>query len=167
VKSWLIWKDPGARKDWRQEEKGMTEDDGWMASPTQWRWVWVNSRSWWWTGRPGVLWSMRLQRVGHDWATALNYFFNIFLNIFLVVPRGIQDLSSLTRDWTSTPCSGSAVLSAGPPGKYPVLYLSVQYVYILCLENESTASIYINTVLHDRKLCMLYVLLTLDITNKR
>ena len=46
--------------------------DGWMASPTQWTWVWVNSRSWWWTGRPGVLQSMGLQRVGHDWATELN-----------------------------------------------------------------------------------------------
>ena len=41
--------------------------DGWMASPTQWIWIWVNSRSWWWTGRPGVLQSMGSQRVGHDW----------------------------------------------------------------------------------------------------
>ena len=40
--------------------------DGWMASPAQWRQVWVNSRSWWWTGRPGVLQSMGLQRVRHD-----------------------------------------------------------------------------------------------------
>ena len=47
--------------------------DGWMASPTQWTWVWVNSGSWWWTGRPGVLWSMGSQRVGHDWVTELNW----------------------------------------------------------------------------------------------
>ena len=47
--------------------------DGWMASLTQWTWVWVNSRSWWWTGRPGVLWFMGLQRVRHDWATELNW----------------------------------------------------------------------------------------------
>ena len=47
--------------------------DGWMASPTQWTWVRVNSRSWWWTGRPGVLWFMGLQRVGHEWATELNW----------------------------------------------------------------------------------------------
>ena len=46
--------------------------DGWMASLTQWTWVWVNSGSWWWTGRPGVLWFMGSQRVGHDWATELN-----------------------------------------------------------------------------------------------
>ena len=45
--------------------------DGWMASPTQWTWVWVNSGSWWWTGRPGVLRFMGSQRVGHDWATEL------------------------------------------------------------------------------------------------
>ena len=45
--------------------------DGWMASPTQWTWVWINSGSWWWTGRPGMLQSMGLQRVGHDWATEL------------------------------------------------------------------------------------------------
>ena len=47
--------------------------DGWMAPPTQWTWVWVNSGSWWWTGRPGVVQSMGLQRVGHDWATELNW----------------------------------------------------------------------------------------------
>ena len=47
--------------------------DGWMASPTQWTWVRVNSGSWWWTGRPGVLWFMGLQRVRHDWATELNW----------------------------------------------------------------------------------------------
>ena len=46
--------------------------DGWMASLTWWTWVWVNSGSWWWTGRPGVLWFMGLRRVGHDWATELN-----------------------------------------------------------------------------------------------
>ena len=50
--------------------------DGWMASPTQWTWVWVNSRSWWWTGRPGMQ-SMGLQRVGHDWVTELNWTGNL------------------------------------------------------------------------------------------
>ena len=49
--------------------------DGWMASPIQWTWVWVNSRSWWWTGKPGVLQSMGSQRVGDDWVnwTELNW----------------------------------------------------------------------------------------------
>ena len=49
------------------------EWDGWMASLTQWTWVWVNSWSWWWTGRPGVLQFMGSQRVGHDWATEVNW----------------------------------------------------------------------------------------------
>ena len=74
VKNWLIWKDPDTGKDWRQEE--YRDNRGWdsrMASPTQWTWVWVNSGSWWWTGRPGLLQSMGLQRVRHDWVTELNW----------------------------------------------------------------------------------------------
>ena len=47
--------------------------DGWMASRTQWTWVWLNSGSWWWTGRPGVLRFMGSQRIGHNWATELNF----------------------------------------------------------------------------------------------
>ena len=47
--------------------------DGWMAPLTRWIWVWVNSGSWWQIGRPGVLWSMGSQRVGHYWASDLNW----------------------------------------------------------------------------------------------
>ena len=47
--------------------------DGWMASPTQWTWVWVSSRSWWWTGKPGMLQSMGSQRVRHNRMTELNW----------------------------------------------------------------------------------------------
>ena len=47
--------------------------DGWMGSLTRWTWVWVNSGSWWWTGRPGMLQFMGSQRVRHDWATELNW----------------------------------------------------------------------------------------------
>ena len=50
--------------------------DGWMASLTQWTWVWASSRSWWWTGTPGMLQSMGSQRVGHNWVTELNWYFN-------------------------------------------------------------------------------------------
>ena len=53
----------------RRDDQGW---DGWMASLTQWTRVWVNSRSWWWTGRPGMLRFMGSQRVRHDWATELN-----------------------------------------------------------------------------------------------
>jgi len=61
-----IWE--GLRAGGEGDDRGW---DGWMASLTWWTWVWVNSRSWWWTGRPGVLWFMGSQRVGHDWATDL------------------------------------------------------------------------------------------------
>ena len=81
--------------------------DGWMASPTQWTWVWVNSRSWWWTGRPGVLWFMGSWRVGHDWATELNWniFYIYLLDIYLtdVVADGIwvtQDFTVVKTHWT-------------------------------------------------------------------
>ena len=47
--------------------------DGWMASQTQWTWVWVDSENWWWTGRPCVLQSIGSPRVGLDWATQLNW----------------------------------------------------------------------------------------------
>ena len=69
VKSRLIRKDPDAGKDWKQEEKGMTGWDVWMASLTQWTWVWVSSGRWWRTGKPGVLQYVGSQRVRHDWVT--------------------------------------------------------------------------------------------------
>ena len=47
--------------------------DGWMASPTQWTCIWVDSGNWWWTGRPGVLWFVGSQRVGHNWGTEMNW----------------------------------------------------------------------------------------------
>ena len=56
-----------------RRRRGRQRMDGWMASPTQWTWVWVDSGSWWWTGRPGVLQFMGSQRVVHDWATELNW----------------------------------------------------------------------------------------------
>ena len=63
-----------AGRDWGTGGEGDDRGwDGWMASPTQWTWVWVNSGSWWWTRRPGVLGFMGSQRVGHDWVTELNW----------------------------------------------------------------------------------------------
>ena len=71
AKNWLIWKDPGAGKDGRQEEDNRGWD-GWMASLTPWTWVWVSSGDWWWTGKPGMLQSMGSQRVRHNWVTEMN-----------------------------------------------------------------------------------------------
>ena len=72
AKNWLL-KRPWC---WERLRAGEGDDrgwDGWMASPTQWTRFWIDSRSWWWTGRPGVLQFMGLQRVGHDWVTELNW----------------------------------------------------------------------------------------------
>ena len=68
-----LWKRPWC---WERLKAGEGDNrgwDGWMASPTRWTWVWASSGSWWWTGKPGVLQSMGSQRVGHDWATELNW----------------------------------------------------------------------------------------------
>ena len=70
--------------------------DGWMTSPTPWTWVWVNSRSWWWTGKPGMLWFMGLQRVRHEWTELRKS------------PRNIvQTCQSLLKDLAETHWIGS------------------------------------------------------------
>ena len=72
AKNWLI----GRLWCWQRLKVGEGDgrgQDGWMASPTQWTWVWASFRSWWWRGRPGVLQSMGSQKVGHNWATELNW----------------------------------------------------------------------------------------------
>ena len=72
TKSWIIW-----LWYWERLRAGGEGDnrgwDGWMASPTQWTWVWVNSGSWGWTGRPGILRCIGSQRVRHNWVTELNW----------------------------------------------------------------------------------------------
>ena len=74
AKCWLIGKDSDAGRDLGAGGEGDNRGwDDWMASLTQWTWVWVNSGSWWWTGRPGVLCFMGSQRVGHDWVTWIVY----------------------------------------------------------------------------------------------
>ena len=77
-KTLMLGKIEGRRRRGRQRMRWL---DGTTDSMTQWTWVWVNSGSWWWTGRPGVLWSMELQRVGHDWATELNSFAALYIGL--------------------------------------------------------------------------------------
>ena len=73
-KLWPLLKRPWCwerlRAEWEGDNRGW---DSWMASQPWWTWVWVSSRSWWWTGKPGVLQSMESQRVGQDRATRLNW----------------------------------------------------------------------------------------------
>ena len=79
----LMWRTGPLEKPWcweRLKAGGEGDNrgwDGWMASPTRWTWVSVNSGSCWWTGRPGVLRSMGSQRVGHDWANWTKLVLNV------------------------------------------------------------------------------------------
>ena len=70
------WKRPWCWASLKAREGDDRGWDGWMTWLTTWTWVWTISRSWWWTGKPSVLHSMGLQRVGHDWATELKYHLN-------------------------------------------------------------------------------------------
>ena len=75
----MMWRTDSLEKTLmlRKTEAGEEGDDrgwnGFMASPIWWTWVWANSGCWWWTGKPGMLQSIASQRVGHDWATELNW----------------------------------------------------------------------------------------------
>ena len=92
MKNWFIWKDPDDGNDWGRKRRDNRRWGGWMASLTQWTWInWVNSQSWHWTGRPGVLMSMRSQRVRRGWG--LNW---IELNPFTRTLRFIIHVSSGT-----------------------------------------------------------------------
>ena len=94
-------------KDWCWEGLGAGGEgdyrgwDGWMASLTRWKWVWVNSGSWWWTGRPGMLQFMGSQRVGHDWVTELTELkwtnWKIFLKALRIIVFHFSFLSKNTK----------------------------------------------------------------------
>ena len=68
------------------------KQDGWMASLTRWTWVWVASRSWWWTERPGLLHFMHSQRVGQDWVTELNWFPLEFTGLIFLQSKGLSQV---------------------------------------------------------------------------
>ena len=88
--------------------------DSWMESLTQWTWVWVSSGSWWWTARPGVLQSMGLQRIGHDWATVLNYWLKSALTFSLVSTLTTIQTKKLNFPCYSTKSSKHAVPYLNP-----------------------------------------------------
>ena len=90
----IHWKSPWGWEGLAAEGEGVDRGwDGWMASLTQWTWLWVGSGCWWWTVRLGILWFTGLQRVRHDWETELNWcrrtrrlFLNYVLNIKIKIP---------------------------------------------------------------------------------
>jgi len=77
-----------------RRRRGRQRMNGWMASPTQWTWVWVNSKSWWWTEGPGMLRFMGSQRVGHNWATELNW--HNILSMLVLVFKTVNLISFCT-----------------------------------------------------------------------
>ena len=155
MKSWLTV------EDWCWEGFGAGGEgdnrgwDGWMASLTRSTWLWVNSGSWGWTGRPGVLWFMGSQRVGHDWVTELNwtYFELLFVHDELrVVVHSFSDWISsqveLPLCWPNTwglgPRGEHFSVSAPPPafgrpctlvslkGAFSMLHWTTLSLDILC-----------------------------------
>ena len=95
-KNWLIGKDPDAEEELKAGGEGDDGGwDGWMASPTQRTWVWVNSGSWWWTGRPGMLQSMGWQRVRYDSATELNWIWPAHQNKTQFPPQEVSPTRKL------------------------------------------------------------------------
>ena len=117
------WKRPWC---WERLKVGGEGDDrgwdGWMASLTQWTWVWVDSGSWWWTERPGVLWSMGLQRVRHDWVTELHWTSSLRLHPTLSKIKNIKPC--IPQCFTDTRAHPELsflhqVLSSGSPLWFP------------------------------------------------
>ena len=117
AESWLIektWCWERLRAGGEGDDRGR---DGWMASPTQWTWVWVDSRSWCWTGRPGVLLSMGSQRVRYDWATELNWTELRPYSISLKLQRASESFGELvkTQIWASPLGSLTEQIYEEPP----------------------------------------------------
>ena len=112
-KSWLTGKDSDAGRDWGAGGEGDDRGwDGWMASLTRWTWVSVNSGSWWWTGRPGVLRFTGLQRVGHDWATDLIwwYIYPFSVLIYLCLKRNPTKVGEKVKTKTKTTTTKTGLL---------------------------------------------------------
>ena len=88
--------------------------DGWMASLTRWTWVWVNSGSWWWTGRPGVLRFMGSRRVGHDRATELNWMCKCG-TVWERLNRAIKIIDEYIQSWNLKSKLQKTFWSSEPP----------------------------------------------------
>ena len=98
-KTLMLGKTEGRRRRGRQRMRWLE------ASPTQWTWVWAISRSWWWTGRPGVLQFLGSQRVRHNWATELNWTESLFC-IYNGIGTGFSSICGISPFFTRT-CAGS------------------------------------------------------------
>ena len=122
AKSCLTGKDP----DERLKAGGEGGDRGWdgsMASPTWWTWVWVNSRNWWWTGRPGMLQSMGSQRVRHNWVTEQQ-------DIYLLSFQSLSRVWLFATPWTIARQASLSITNSQSPPK-PMSIESVMPVSVI------------------------------------
>ena len=105
LKNWCFWtvvfeKSLESPLDCKEIQPVHPRGDGWMASLTQWTWVWVDSDSWWWIGRPGVLQFMGSQRVGHDWETELKWYRCPFVLLLWTLILWAVSLSEALSFWS-------------------------------------------------------------------
>ena len=120
----LMWRADTLKRSWwweRLKVGGEGDDrawDGWMASPSQWTWVWVNSGSWWWIVRPGVLQLMGSQRGSHDWVTGLTELKKYKTSLKEIMKTQINLKPSMFKDWKTY----YRVVS-----KCPLIDLKIQY----------------------------------------
>ena len=122
TKNWLIAKDPDAGKDWRWGNRGW---DGWMASLTQWTWVWANSRRWRRTGKAGVLQSMGSQRVGHDLVTQQQPgSYPKWCFLFFTAPA--PHLKELTK------CTPTSVQPWAPRNSHIHVLINLKLIFVYC-----------------------------------
>ena len=133
--------------------------DFWVASPTRWTWVWVNSGSWWWTGRPGMLWFRGSQWVGHDWVTELNRteYSIVWMYHFLFIHSstdGHLDCFYLLAVVNSAAMSLCVyVFKQTPVFNSMRLVELLDHIVILCLTFGGTATVFHSdwTVLHSHQ----------------
>ena len=126
-KELIHWKRPWC---WERLKTGGEGDDrGWDSSPTRWTWVWASSGSWWWTGKPGVLQSIRSQRVRHDWVTELNW------SWWLLPLR--KGLWTLLGSSTGGSCSLLAAVNLGGHS-----FLPLGYWHAFCLTPDTFVYFY-------------------------
>ena len=112
---------------WERLRAGGEENDrGWdgcMASPTQWSWVWLDPRSWWWTGKAGMLQSMGSQRVGYNWATELNWTEQTCLLPFSLFP--LWYITGMSDEWEDSLQSSYKLFQENSPRPLLPTYLHI------------------------------------------
>ena len=145
----LRWRVDSLERPWCWEGLGAGGEgddrrwDGWMASLTLWGWVWVDSGSWWWTGRPGVLRFMGSQWVGHDWATELNWTepsnlhfswsISFYYSLLVAHINKLESFNNLESSLMFCFCQISDIQLLNTPSISIIRLVTVGFVRVFCL----------------------------------